>query len=105
MSERFGELHESGFDERGHFFSRVLPTWSCGHCSRIHKMKSMREAPSTACVYCMRFICPDQPICHLRCTPLYSMAEDRFEKAGPWAELVPAIMSGQIDVDTLHKKG
>lgn len=94
----FGEMHESGIGPDGHFFQRTFPFWACGHCSDPHVMRRADQRPTHACVYCTRFICPDKPICHAQCTPLYSLADDKFETKGPWADLVPAIMTGAINV-------
>ena len=87
---------ENGFDpftgEQFHGM-RVYYMYACGHCSGQQHLAGPRETPDYRCVSCSRYLC-HRAICHARCTPLYSMAKDKFEGAGKYGLLVPAIMAG-----------
>lgn len=97
MSEKYNVLEvTNGFDpETGEQFhgTRVFVYYACGHCSSQTHVPSVRDVPKYKCRGCSRYLCA-RPLCHSRCTPLYSLAKDRFEGAGKWGELVPAIMAG-----------
>lgn len=103
--QELGEIHESGFDANGHFFQRVIPFYSCGHCSKTIALDYRRTRERITCKGCSRWICEKSEICRKHCTPLYSLAKDHFENAGRHGALVPAIMSGETSLEGAAKKG
>lgn len=97
MSQKYNVLEVTNGHHplTGEFVSghRVYVFFACGHCSGQELVPSVRDTPKHRCVACARYIC-ERPLCHAQCTPLYSLAKDRFEGGGKWAALVPAIMAG-----------
>ncbi len=73
---------------------RVIPTYTCGHCTDVVQMNPQRVRERTRCKKCMRLICERKQLCQMDCTPMYAMSQDRFEGAGKHSRLVPAIMAG-----------
>jgi DNA-directed RNA polymerase subunit RPC12/RpoP len=71
----------------------VFVFYACGHCSGQTPLASVRDTPDYRCVYCSRYLC-SSALCNAGCTPLYSLAKDRFEGAEKWTKLLPAIMRG-----------
>lgn len=75
------------------------PVYACGHCSAQVVMNPRRQRPRKTCLSCGRWICEQNELCQIQCTPLYAMAKDHFEGAGRHGRLVPAIMKGITKVD------
>ena len=88
-TEKYNVIEYS--DATGLKYQVVL--YACGHCSAQRQVESVHVTPDYRCGACWRWLC-ESPLCHARCTPLYALAKDRFEGAGKWGALVPAIMAG-----------
>lgn len=84
---------------------RVIPTYTCGHCSDVVQMLPSRTRERTRCKKCMRLICERKQLCRIDCTPLHAMAADHFEGAGTHGRFVPAIMAGCSTEDEAAQRG
>ena len=85
--------------------TRILPTYTCGHCTNVVVMRPDRTRPRNFCHSCSKWICETKELCNLQCTPLYSLAEDHFEGGGRHATLVHAIMGGAETLAEAQEKG
>lgn len=83
----------------------TLPTYTCGHCSKVIVLRPDRVRERKRCFSCFRTICEKSEICNAACTPLHAMARDHFEGAGIWAKFVPAIMAGAATLADAERKG
>lgn len=97
----FSELHFT--DESGR--TRVLPTWTCGHCSNVTVMHPGRLRPRNLCLHCSKWICEEKQICNEQCTPLSALADGHFEDKSSHSRLVNAIMSGAESSEEAQEKG
>jgi len=95
-----GEMYIKEFGKA----SRILPTYTCGHCTSVVVMRPDRIRPREMCHSCMNPVC-DRPICHAQCTPLSALADDKFEGAGEKGRLVNAIMGGATTLEEASKLG
>lgn len=83
----------------------TYPTYTCGHCSNVVVMRKDRLRDRTKCLPCGKWLCEDKAICREQCTPLYRLADDRFENAGVHGKLLGAIMAGATTVEEGHSLG
>jgi len=81
--------------------SRVIPSYTCAHCSDVVLMRPERTRQRTRCMKCMGYICEKKELCRVECTPIHKLARDHFE--GPRARLVPAIMSGATTLEEAER--
>lgn len=82
-----------------------VPVFSCGHCSATVVMRPDRTRPRVTCLACGRWICEKHELCMQDCTPLYSLADDKFEaKPSRWTKWLNAIMGGAQTVDEAAAK-
>src|SRR5262249_35068020 len=100
----FGKETTCGMDPSGRYIEQVRYFYGCGHCSKTVYVKATMDPYRPRCPRCSRWICQTE-ICTKDCTPLYSLAEDHFEKAKEWGKLVPAIMSGAETINDAKAKG
>lgn len=103
------EIREPELDDDGVVIDlgtlKVIPTYTCGHCSDVIRMRPERTRDRVRCKSCMRLICEKKQICRVDCTPLYAMSLDHFEDAGKFGRLVPAIMAGCETEDEARERG
>lgn len=97
----FSELHM--MDNEGK--SKMLTTFTCGHCSNITVMHPGRLRPRNLCLHCSKWICEDKKICNEGCTPLSALADNHFEDKSSHSRLVNAIMSGAQSSEEAQEKG
>jgi hypothetical protein len=107
VKNEFGELVLQGCDLDGNLTAGIhrYATYTCGHCTTVVVMRSGRQRPRLKCVGCAKWLCEQNELCHTQCTPLHEMAKDRFENAGRYGTLVPAIMQGVTSVEDGVERG
>lgn len=95
MNEIFG-IEYSGSDRSGAAIkgTKTYPAYSCGHCSQTVIMRDDRTRPRTTCQKCNRWLCEQNELCQVDCTPIYDIAKDHSWEDPKWGKLVPAIMAG-----------
>lgn len=102
------DIYEMEVWENDPFFGvkcRMIPVYTCGHCSNIIALREDRFRERTRCLSCGRLICEKSEICNTHCTPIHRLASDGFEGKGEWAKYVPAIMAGVTTKEEAQEKG
>jgi hypothetical protein len=85
--------------------TREIPAFTCGHCTTIVGVRFDRVRPRTRCMYCRKLLCEVNELCMAGCTPLHSMAKDRFETKGPWTQFLDPIMKGATTLEEAQAGG
>lgn len=98
----FGELTVTDQETMS---TKSYPAYTCGHCSNIVVMNSLRERPRNMCFHCMKYICESRPICNEQCTPLSALADDHFSDKSSHSRLVNGIMAGANSSEEAVKNG
>jgi hypothetical protein len=89
-----GEITTRELTIDGQMVTRVVPTYTCGHCSQVVVMRPDRVRERKRCSVCKRLICETNELCRVDCTPIHQLARDHFEADPKWTRLLPAIMAG-----------
>lgn len=84
---------------------RRIPTYTCGHCSRVVMMRADRTRERVRCTSCGKLLCEQSELCMTSCTPIHALARDRFEGSEKWTRLVPALLGGAQTEEEAIRRG
>lgn len=68
-------------------------------------MNPRRTRPRLTCKKCSRWLCEQNELCQVDCTPIYNIAQDYLDGPNKWTRLVPAIMAGMRTVKEAEESG
>lgn len=82
-----------------------IPTYTCGHCSRVVMLNPERTRERLRCKTCGKLLCEQSELCRIACTPIHALARDRFEADPKWTRLVGALMAGARTEEEAIQRG
>lgn len=103
--DQLGEIHLSEIVD-GMSRKRVVPTYTCGHCSQVVVMNAQRSRERTRCAKCGRLLCEQNELCRADCTPIHALAKDHdLAGASEHSRLAPAILAGCSTLEEARRRG
>lgn len=103
--DQLGEIHMQELDG-GMNRKRIVPTFTCGHCSQVVVLNPARKRERKRCGHCGRLICDQNELCRIDCTPIHALAKAHdLEGASKWSRLAPAILAGCSTLEEARQRG
>lgn len=84
---------------------KEVPAYTCGHCTTVVVLNPARIRPRTMCTSCGRWLCEQNELCQIACTPMHEMARDHMEAPKHFKRLVEPIMKGMTRKEEAVKAG